>query len=130
MGNWAAITNDKTQNYANNHKQPWTPDEDQYIMENMNDMTVEEMAINLGRTYWATQTRKKILKLYTEAKDEIKKYQRIRNSNKRRTLGQTRFCHAMEVILEKEIRLIDPDNPVLIVYKDTFDAIDAYLAIK
>ena len=47
-----------------------------------------------------------------------------------KTCDQIRFCHAMEVRLEKEIREIDPENPVLIVYKDTFDAIDAYLAIK
>ena len=47
--------NDNTLNFASNHKQPWTSDEDFTIMEQAGRIPTKELAVLVGRSYYGLQ---------------------------------------------------------------------------
>jgi len=59
---WMQQTNDRTAQYADAWRNPWTPDDDRFLLEHPT-MKHQDAALKLGRTFHAVRARRRVLRL-------------------------------------------------------------------
>ena len=52
---WLKEQQEAVKDYSNKKRRPYSPDEKEFVLRHVNDMTILEMAVALNRTYYSVQ---------------------------------------------------------------------------